>query len=184
MVVRRVSVGLDGCEVRLTVIRVPVCARVSRVCPGTPGVFSPAAAIRHHPIRLTPYGRSPPSAAVGSLSAERRGCSQSSRLGCCVLNREQDHESHCAKKANHQDARGELDFTAVTTEEPTCDARSGVVVFLKSVSSSSRPARPYTIHKLNKQYDVTRGTLSCGGMQPKRLEGTHDARRVSAAYSC
>ena len=31
-----VLVGMDGCEVRLTVIRVPVRARVSRVCPGSP----------------------------------------------------------------------------------------------------------------------------------------------------
>jgi hypothetical protein len=36
-----VLVGLDGCEVHLTVIRVPVCP----VCvPGSPGVFVPVAA--------------------------------------------------------------------------------------------------------------------------------------------
>ena len=36
------SLGLDGCEVRLCDIRVPVCARVSRVSvPAPPGVFLP-----------------------------------------------------------------------------------------------------------------------------------------------
>jgi hypothetical protein len=34
--------GWDGCEVRLCdPSRVPVCARVSRMCPGSPGVFLP-----------------------------------------------------------------------------------------------------------------------------------------------
>ena len=40
-------VGLDGCEVHLTVIRVPVClcAPACPVCvPGSPGVFVPVAA--------------------------------------------------------------------------------------------------------------------------------------------
>ena len=40
-------VGLDGCEVRLCDIRVPVCARVSRVSvPAPPGVFLPPSSRR------------------------------------------------------------------------------------------------------------------------------------------
>ena len=46
-----VSLGLDGCEVCICVIRVPVCARVSRACPecvpAPPGVFLPVLEDRH-----------------------------------------------------------------------------------------------------------------------------------------